>query len=136
MRILGPNGPAATTTAPAARRSTTGTFSLPEEEAQAAPAGTAGVRTVGGIDALLALQGVDGVEERRRRALKRGLTALDVLDEMKLGLLSGQLDHGTLVKLKAAAALKDLSGDPHLDRVLAEIDLRVEVELAKMGTAA
>ena len=137
MRILGPNGPAATNTAPAARRSTTGSFSLPEEEAQAAPAGTAGVRTVGGIDALLALQGVDGVEERRRRALKRGLTALDVLDEMKLGLLSGQLDHGTLVKLKAAAAgLKDLSGDPHLDRVLAEIDLRVEVELAKMGTAA
>jgi hypothetical protein len=137
MRILGPNGPAATNTAPAARRSTTGFFSLPEEEAQAAPAGTAGVRTVGGIDALLALQGVDGVEERRRRALKRGLTALDVLDEMKLGLLSGQLDHGTLVKLKTAAAgLKDLSGDPHLDRVLAEIDLRVEVELAKMGTAA
>jgi hypothetical protein len=137
MRILGPNGPAATNTAPAARRSTAGSFSLPEEEAQAAPSGTAGVRTVGGIDALLALQGVDGVEERRRRALKRGLTALDVLDEMKLGLLSGQLDHGTLVKLKTAAAgLKDLSGDPHLDRVLAEIDLRVEVELAKMGTAA
>jgi hypothetical protein len=136
MRILGPNGPAATATAPAARRSATGSFSLPEEEAHTAPAGTAGVRTVGGIDALIALQGVEGVEERRRRALKRGLTALDVLDEMKLGLLSGQLDHGTLVKLKAAAAgLKDLSGDPQLDRVLAEIDLRVEVELAKMSTA-
>jgi hypothetical protein len=136
MRIFGPNGPAATATAPAARRSATGSFSLPEEEAHAAPAGTAGVRTVGGIDALIALQGVEGVEERRRRALKRGLTALDVLDEMKLGLLSGQLDHGTLVKLKAAAAgLKDLSGDPQLDRVLAEIDLRVEVELAKMSTA-
>ena len=136
MRILGPNGPAATATAPAARRSTTGSFSLPEEEAHAGPAGTAGVRTVGGIDALIALQGVEGVEERRRRALKRGLTALDVLDEMKLGLLSGQLDHGTLVKLKAAAAgLKDMSGDPQLDRVLAEIELRVEVELAKMGTA-
>jgi hypothetical protein len=136
MRIFGPNGPAATATAPAARRSTTGSFSLPEEEAHAAPAGTPGVRTVGGIDALIALQGVEGVEERRRRALKRGLTALDVLDEMKLGLLSGQLDHGTLVKLKAAAAgLKDLSGDPQLDRVLAEIELRVEVELAKMSTA-
>src|SRR5436305_14539525 len=51
MRILGPNGPAAATTAPAARRSASGSFTLPEEEAQAAPAGTAGVRTVGGIDA-------------------------------------------------------------------------------------
>ncbi len=56
---------------------------------------------------------------------------------MKLGLLSGLLDHGTLVKLRAAAAgLKDLSGDPQLDLVLAEIELRVEVELAKMDTAA
>jgi hypothetical protein len=137
MRILGPNGTAASATAPAARRSTAGSFSLPQDEPQAAPAGTTGVRTVGGIDVLIALQGVEDVEERRRRALKRGRTALDVLDEMKLGLLSGQLDHGTLVNLKAAAAgLKDLSGDPHLDRVLAEIELRVEVELAKMGTAA
>jgi hypothetical protein len=106
---------------------------LPEPEAHAAPAATTAMRTVGGIDALIALQGVDGVEERRRRAIKRGRTALDVLDEMKLGLLSGRLDHGTLARLKVAASgLKDLSGDPELDRVLAEIDLRVEVELAKM----
>jgi hypothetical protein len=137
MRILGPNGPAAPASGPAARRSAPGSFSLPQDEAPAAPAGATGVRSVGGIDALMALQGVEGVEERRRRALKRGRSALDVLDEMKLGLLSGQLDHGPLVKLKAAAAgLKDLSGDPQLDRVLAEIELRVEVELAKMDAAA
>lgn len=140
MRITGPNGPAAPATAPGARRSTAaGSFSLPQEGTAARPSSAGGMRTVGGIDALMALQGVEAVEnpeERRRRAVKRGHTALDLLDEMKLGLLSGRLDPGMLLKLKAAAAgLKDLSGDPRVDQVLAEIDLRVEVELAKVETA-
>ena len=139
MRISGPNGPAAPAAAPAARRASAGSFSLPQEEAASTPAGTSSVRTVGGIDALMALQGVEGVltaEERRRRAVKRGNTALDLLDEMKLGLLSGRLDPGMLLRLKSAAAdLKDASGDPRIDQVLAEIDLRVEVELAKVETA-
>jgi hypothetical protein len=71
--------------------------------------------------------------ERRRRVVRRGRTALDALDELKLGLLAGSLDTSTLSKLKTAAAgLKDVSGDPALDGVMAEIELRVEVELAKM----
>jgi hypothetical protein len=42
-----------------------------------------------------------------------------------------------LARLKTAAAeLKDASGDPRIDQVLAEIDLRVEVELAKVATSA
>ena len=39
-----------------------------------------------------------------------------------------------MLRLKTAAAdLKDGSGDEKLDQVLAEIDLRVAVELAKAG---
>jgi hypothetical protein len=72
----------------------------------------------------------------RRRAVKYGRRALDALDELKLGLLSGSLDQTTLLRLKSAATdLKDGSGDPQLDQVLAEIDLRVAVELAKAGIA-
>jgi Class II flagellar assembly regulator len=138
MRISGPNGPAAPAASGVARRSTSGSFSLPQdEETSSSPAATGGVRSLAGIDALLALQGVESVDERRRRAVKRGHTALDLLDEMKLALLSGRLDPGMLLKLKSAAAgLKDLSGDPRVDQVLAEIDLRVEVELAKVESAA
>ena len=137
MRITGPNGPAAPAAGSASRRSTSGSFSLPQQNAVATPPGTTGVRTLGGIDALMALQGVDSVEERRRRAVRRGHTALDLLDEMKLDLLAGRFDPAMLLKLKMAAAeLKDLSGDPQIDQVLAEIDLRVEVELAKVETAA
>jgi hypothetical protein len=137
MRISGPNGPAAPASSTAPRRSNATAFSLPQDEAAAPPAAAGGVRTVGGIEALIALQGVEAPEERRRRAVKRGHTALDLLDEMKLGLLSGRLEPAMLLRLKTlAGGLKDLSGDPRIDQVLAEIDLRVEVELAKVETAA
>jgi hypothetical protein len=137
MRITGPNGPTAAGSSSFARRSTSGSFSLPQEEPAATPTAAGGVRTVAGIDALLALQGVEAADERRRRAVKRGHTALDLLDEMKIALLSGGLEPSVLVRLKLAAAeLKDSSGDPRIDQVLAEIDLRVEVELAKATTGA
>jgi hypothetical protein len=58
--------------------------------------------------------------------------ALDVLDELKVAVLSGALEPATLARLKSATAgLRDGSGDPGLDEVLAEIELRVEVEIAK-----
>jgi hypothetical protein len=92
------------------------------------------LRTLGGIEALIALQGIEDPVERRRRAVKHGRRALDALDELKIGLLSGTLEQGTLLRLKAVAVdLKDGSGDEKLDQVLSEIDLRVAVELAKAG---
>ena len=97
-------------------------------------AASARVRNIGGIDTLLALQGVDETVERRRRAVKRGRGALDALDALKLGLLSGTLDTAALARLKTVSAgLAEPTGDPGLDNVLAEIALRVEVELAKVG---
>jgi hypothetical protein len=86
------------------------------------------------IDALLALQGIEDPTEKRRRSVQRGKGALDVLDDLKLGLLSGNLKASTVSRLRDAASdLKSSSGDPLLDGVLAEIELRVEVELAKAG---
>src|SRR5690349_25025557 len=115
MRITGPNGPAASAAAAGARRTTSGSFSLPQDDAAKAPAGAGAVRTVGGIEALMALQGVESAEERRRRAVKRGHTALDLLDEMKLGLLSGRPVAEMVHRLRAAAAeLKELVGDPRI----------------------
>lgn len=134
MRIYASNGTALAPAAPRARGKASTGFSVSEqEETQSAPS-TASLRTIGGIDALIALQGVEDPTERRRRSVKGGRKALDVLEELKLGLLGGSLDQSTLLRLKSAAAeLKAPSGDPGLDLVLAEIDLRVEVELAKAG---
>jgi hypothetical protein len=87
------------------------------------------------IDALLAMQGIEEeLTEKRKRSVTRGKRALDVLDELKLALLSGKLDASMANRLRdAAAGLKQSSGDPGLDAVLSEIELRVEVELAKAG---
>ncbi len=136
MRIIGPNGTSfvAMSTAPAARRAAGGGFMLAESETSHAQTAAGAVRSLGGIDALIALQGIEDPAERRKRAVKHGRRALDALDELKVALLSGQLDRGTLLRLQAAAAgLMDGSGDDRLDQVLGEIDLRVAVELAKAG---
>jgi hypothetical protein len=134
MRVSGPNGTVIAAPTAAARRPAGATFTLTEGSQPQAQSAAVALRTLGGIDALIALQGIEDPAERRRRAVKHGRRALDALDELKLGLLSGSLDQGTLLRLKAVAGdLKDSSGDERLDQVLREIELRVAVELAKAG---
>ncbi len=134
MRIYGPNGTTFGAPASNARRTSSTGFSLPDSAETTETRSTAAPKTVGNIDALLALQGVEDPLERRKRSVKRGKTALDVLDDLKIGLLAGSLDTSTVQRLRTAAAdLKTTSGDPGLDAVLSEIELRVEVELAKAG---
>jgi len=134
MRIYGPQGTAPAATPGASRRSGGATFTLPDMTAAPDSKATLAPRAAGGIEALLALQGIGGEDaaERRRRSVRHGRNALDALDDLKLSLLSGALDTATVSRLKSAATdLKAASGDPGLDAVLAEIELRVEVELAK-----
>ena len=138
MRIYGPNGTTLGTPAASTRRTSSTGFSLPEDVASAGEArATIAPKATANIDALIAMQGIEeDPAERRRRSVARGKGALDVLDELKLGLLSGNLDRSTVLRLRDAAAnLKSSSGDPGLDAVLSEIELRVEVELAKAGQA-
>jgi class II flagellar assembly regulator FliX len=135
MRINGPNGTALANTPTGARRTAApGGFSVSEGDTARKPAATSTLHSVSGIDALMALQGIGDATERRKRAVKQGRQALDMLDTLKIGLLEGDVDPSTLGRLKAAAAgLKEGSGDSGLDAVLGEIELRVEVELAKAG---
>jgi hypothetical protein len=134
MRIYGPNATVPAGPATSARRTGSTQFSLPDMGGATETRQTQAPKGVGGIDALLALQGVEDPAERRKRAVAKGRGALDVLDDLKIGLLSGSLDQRMVHRLRSAAAdLKHASGDPGLDQVLAEIELRVEVELAKVG---
>ena len=134
IRIQGSNSIGGPATSAKTRAPGSGTFSLETATPARSATAPAQVRNIGGIDTLLALQGVDEVRERRRKAVKRGRGALDALDALKLGLLSGTLDTTALARLKTAATgLTEPTGEPGLDTVLAEIALRVEVELAKIG---
>jgi len=134
MRILAPNGSTLGTPAASARRTSSNAFALPDTLATPESRAAAAPRAAGSIDALLAMQGIEDPVERRKRSVARGRGALDVLDHLKIGLLSGNFDASTVSRLRDAAAnLKSSSGDPGLDAVLSEIELRVEVELAKAG---
>jgi hypothetical protein len=108
---------------------------LPDAASAAEAGPTVTPKVAAGIDTLLALQGIEeDPVERRKRSVQRGKRALDVLDDLKISLLSGKFDPATVGRLRDAASnLKSSSGDPGLDSVLSEIELRVEVELAKAG---
>ncbi|MBU6462306.1 MAG: flagellar assembly protein FliX [Bradyrhizobium sp.] len=136
MRIHGPNGTTLGSPAGTTKRASSSSFALPEDTTTAVEnRAVSAPKAAANIDALLALQGIEEDPiEHRRRSVQRGKGALDVLDDLKIGLLSGNFTASTIGRLRDAAAnLKSSSGDPGLDAVLSEIELRVEVELAKAG---
>ncbi|MBS3847895.1 flagellar assembly protein FliX [Devosia sp. BSSL-BM10] len=96
-------------------------------------AGSAPVAGMTGIDAILALQAVGGPLEGKKKALRRGRSLLDALDDIKADLLIGQVSAERLDNLATMLSEIRERSDPALDGVLDEIDLRVQVELAKFG---
>ena len=85
--------------------------------------------------ALLALQeGPAPAAAAEQRARRRGQAALDLLREVQLDLLRGGTAPARLARLAetaAAAAAEAPPGDPALRAALAEVALRVRVELAR-----
>ena len=113
-------------------------FSLDQTSRGAAPS-TAAASGLIGLDAVLALQGEPEQEERRRRrqAARRGYDLLDTLDSLKISLLSGRVPIDQIGRLKQQMEAQGFpSGDPRLDELIAHIELRAGVELAKIAAAA
>jgi hypothetical protein len=111
-------------------------FSLDRSEDAARSGRAASAAPLGTLDALLAVQGEGDPAERRRRSLKRGHDLLDTLDKLKVALLSGRVGQAQLHNLTAQIRVRaGSSGDPGLDEVVAHIELRAQVEMAKLGRA-
>ena len=120
MRIFGPNGTTLGSPSANVRKTSSGGFALPDTTSAPETRAAAAPKAAAGIDALLAMQGIEDPVERRKRSVQRGRGALDVLDELKIGLLSGNFDASTVSRLRdAAASLKSSSGDAGLDALLA-----------------
>ena len=97
-------------------------------------AGVSGSAPINAVGAVLALQETPDATSGRAKALMRGDQLLDLLDEIRLGLLTGSIPKDTLVEITDLLKEKreDLQ-DPRLVEVLDEIDLRTQVELAKLA---
>ncbi len=86
------------------------------------------------VDALIALQEVPDATTGRRRAMMRGAGMLDLLDEVRVGLLSGIIPRGRLQSLlDALKGRRESIEDPRLAQLIDEIELRASVELAKLS---
>jgi hypothetical protein len=88
------------------------------------------------IEALLALQGADDPLRQRRKAVRRGTTLLDTLEDIKSDLLVGRVSEGRLNQLLAVIGQAREKTLPALDAVIDDIELRARVELAKFGRYA
>lgn len=112
-------------------------FSLPAGEAaqtsNAKP--MANTAPIANLDSLLALQVVDNEQEKKRRATNRAKGLLDQLDTLRIATLTGNVTKSQLVNLSNSLKEKlDEIDDENLKNILQEIELRAEVELAKLET--
>lgn len=110
------------------------TFKLGDAGEAGAARQTRAAAPLATLDAILMLQEEEDPRERRRRSARRGQDILDTLDALKASLLAGTVPAGQLRQLAAnLARAGGASGDPGLDAVIAAIELRAKVELAKLG---
>lgn len=111
-----------------------GGFSL--DQADGAGAGAkpvAGGGPVSSVGSLLSIQEVDDQQGRQRENLNRAAEMLDLLDDVRHGLLLGTVPERKLRRLVMLSNVKrDGFTDPGLGSILSDIELRAKVELAKL----
>ena len=111
-------------------------FRLDEPDAPRTAASAGPANTVGDVTALLALQELPDATEGRSRGLKRGHELLDMLDQVRLALLLGRIPESRLKNLLHMVRQRaEGTVDPALRDILADIELRAAVELAKFQQA-
>lgn len=136
MRVTPSNKVSSSNASKSAKKRKSGSvFSAELEEKAPSAAGVAQSQPLSDIDALLALQSVDAVDprEKKKQAVSQGQDVLDELDKLKVGILSGQNVQGSLMALKRLVQSRpEYSEDPGLKDILDQINLRAEVELAKL----
>lgn len=111
--------------------------SLVSKEASESP--VAGqTQSIAKMDALLAIQGAEDPTQgpARRRMRQRAGHILDGLDKIRMAMLNGNLTVGHMVDIAdVVASHREKITDPALTSIMDEIDLRAQVELAKMRQA-
>lgn len=98
-------------------------------------ASAAPTQSIAQVDALLAVQGAENPTERaaRKRMYVRADDLLNGLENVRMALLTGTLTLGHCLDIAdVVASHREKITDPSLTSLLDEIDLRAQVEIAKM----
>lgn len=111
-------------------------FKVAENSEQPRAQTVSGPGPIAAVESILTLQGLDDSTGGRSKGLNHGEQLLDMLDQVRDGLLAGGIPRNTLNRLAVAVGRRQESfADPSLQTVLDEIDLRARVELAKLEQA-
>ncbi|MCE9521829.1 MAG: flagellar assembly protein FliX [Alphaproteobacteria bacterium] len=114
----------------------TGGFALESMSETRASSAASGVASLSSVNALIALQELPDARSGRAKAVRRGRDMLDVLDELRDGLLTGSISRSSVQRLVTLTnAEREDFMDPGLAAVMDEIELRAKVELAKLDFA-
>ena len=138
MKVQGPSTSTAAIGARRAYGAAAPGFVLPGsvQDTPIQTARTAPLNAMTDVGALLALQGQDDVEERRRRATRRSNDLLNQLDAIRIAILSGGVSRQQVATLaQTLREHRDAVDDPALNAILDDVELRAEVELAKLERA-
>jgi hypothetical protein len=108
-------------------------FTVSEAAEQPRAQTVAAPGAIASVESILTLQGMDDSTGGRSKGVQYGEQLLDMLDEVRDGLLAGGIPRGTLNRLATAVSRRQEGfADPKLQNVLDEIELRARVELAKL----
>lgn len=98
--------------------------------------GTQASAPTGNLSGIFALQEISNDEFSRKRHITRGHDILDQLERLRTQILSGALSRETLHRIHTLITERmDQENDPSLHALLGEIELRAQVELAKIETS-
>jgi hypothetical protein len=130
-------GTSATSQTSSAKRATAGAaagFSLPVDAPSVQTARTiSAANSIGNVGALLAAQAIPDEAEKRRRATRRANSLLDQLDDVRVATLTGNVSKAHLANLsRTLREQNERIEDDELRQILQEVELRAEVELAKL----
>ncbi|MCB1840432.1 MAG: flagellar assembly protein FliX [Alphaproteobacteria bacterium] len=112
-------------------------FSQYIKSSQESPS-VATAKAITNVDALLAVQAAEDPTERaaRQRMQDRSDKIIQGLEKIRLAMLSGDLTVGHMIDIAdVVASHRERIQDPKLTDIMDEIDLRAQVELAKMRVA-
>jgi hypothetical protein len=95
-------------------------------------------QSIAKVDALLAVQGAESATESktRRKMRERADNILGKLDGLRMSILNGGLTVGQVIDIAdVVASHREKITDPQLSALLDEIDLRAQIEIAKLRKA-